>query len=181
MGEVINTVRHEEKTVSLSNQSIMELGYMVSDFMEMLDGEAVKLTFEQANCYQSVFYLIKDLLKSVDQRYLSSHEGMNVFFNQGISREGDVLKLKKEYDITLGHNHASLSHSSCPICGGDSGRFVGGHNVPLEVMIGKSPLCPECAGKYAPELVEARDLYYGEDSKEGGTVDSDEQDEKLPF
>jgi len=81
--------------------------------------------------------------------------------NQELSNDGDQLELSKDYDIILGYNSHSFSHDSCPICGGEAGRFVGGNATPIEVMVGQRPICPECATKRAPELAEARDLFYG--------------------
>ena len=158
--EVNNTIRHEKKQVTLSNQDIIEIGYMAADIIKGLAKDTVKLTCEQANCYRSVFYLVKDLLKSIDSQYLRNHERIGDFYDQVLSREGDCLELSKHYDITLGHNNTSLSSEPCPICGGEAGRSVNGSNVPIEVMVGQRPICPACARKRAPALAEARDLFY---------------------
>ena len=58
-------IRLKEKEVTLCNQSIIEIGYTVRDLINPLADTRQKLFFEQANCYSSVFYLVKDLLKSI--------------------------------------------------------------------------------------------------------------------
>ena len=61
-------LRFKEKQLTLANQEIIELAYTTKEIIEYSYGG--KLFFEQANCYSSCFYTIRNLLEQVDQKYL---------------------------------------------------------------------------------------------------------------
>lgn len=71
----------------------------------------------------------------------------------------------------IGYNNTSLSHERCAICGGDAGRFMGGSNIPLEVMAiaedteSATVVCPDCQQQHAPELKAALEAYYTQSQK----------------
>jgi len=66
-------LRSKEHEVKLSNQAIVEIAYMTKEIIEDIEGR--QLTFEQANCYQSNYYTVVDMLKAVDPEYLSGRHG----------------------------------------------------------------------------------------------------------
>nr|MBC8460528.1 hypothetical protein [Deltaproteobacteria bacterium] len=83
--EVMNTIRHEEKEITLSNQQIIELGYFVKDLFGPVVDEKAMLIIDQINCYTNVFYLVKDLLKQVDPEYLEMHQRVRDFYDRELS------------------------------------------------------------------------------------------------
>ena len=86
-------LRLREKPVELYNQDIIELGYMAKTVVEELAKSRAKLFFEDANCYLSVFYLLKKhLLPLVDSEYLELHHKVRDFFKQDLSNDFDVLR-----------------------------------------------------------------------------------------
>ena len=89
MGEI----RFKEKKVKLCNQDIIEIGYMAAEAIGPLAESRQKLFFEQANCYASVFYLIKRLLNLVDPEYLEIHSRVRDFYDQDLSNDSDRLSL----------------------------------------------------------------------------------------
>ena len=91
-------IRLKEKEATLCNQNIIEVGYMAADLIGPLADTRQKLFFEQANCYSSVFYLVKDLLKEVDPEYLEMHQRMRDFYDQDLSNNWDRLELFKKGD-----------------------------------------------------------------------------------
>lgn len=91
----MDEIRFKEKQVTLSNQGILELAYMARHFIALLSEQKVKLRWEEANCYSSVFNLMKNLLKEVDPEYLETHGDVRDFYNLKLSRTGDVLQLSK--------------------------------------------------------------------------------------
>jgi hypothetical protein len=71
-------LRFNEREVKLSNQQIVEFAYLTKELIEIALGE--KLFFEQANCYFSCYYTIRDLLKQVDDEYLAAHRRLSHFY-----------------------------------------------------------------------------------------------------
>lgn len=77
-----DNLRFREREVKLSNQEIIELAYTTKETIEYAYGK--KLCFEQANGYRGSFYIIRELLKQVDDEYLSlsQHTGLKDFFHK---------------------------------------------------------------------------------------------------
>ena len=88
----MDELRFKEKEVKLNNQHIIEIGYIAMDLISIHAATREKLYFEEANCYSSVFYLLKEcLLKMVDPEYLESHQKIRDFYNQDLSNDWDRL------------------------------------------------------------------------------------------
>ncbi|MBL7202825.1 MAG: hypothetical protein ISS63_00655 [Desulfobacteraceae bacterium] len=122
--EVMNTIRHEEKEITLSNQQIIELGYFVKDLFGPVVDEKAMLIIDQINCYTNVFYLVKDLLKQVDPEYLEMHQRVRDFYDRELSDDWDNIafsfppfrRFKKE------DQKKEKDSETCPICGGEAGH-----------------------------------------------------------
>jgi hypothetical protein len=91
-------MRFKERTVKLTNQSIIELAYLTMEALEALIESGQQLFFEQANCYLSCFYACQRLLKEVDPEYLDYHPDLKDFFREGreLSNTGDRLSWKSD-------------------------------------------------------------------------------------
>jgi hypothetical protein len=86
-------LRFREKTVTLTNQDLVEWAYVVKELIEVAFGH--KLFWEQANCYVSMFITCKEMLeKHVDREYLDEHVELKKFYQQRreLDNTWDVLK-----------------------------------------------------------------------------------------
>jgi len=86
----------KEVNVKLSNINIVELVYITKEMIEALVDTGIKLYFEQANCYQSCFYICRYLLKSVEPTYLITHETLVDFYEGKRKLSNDSSKLRWE-------------------------------------------------------------------------------------
>ncbi len=75
-------LRLSEINFSLKNQDVVQVAYCIRELIEPLIENRSKLYFEQANCYQSCFYLLRGLLKKVDRSYLQQHENLVSFYQK---------------------------------------------------------------------------------------------------
>ena len=91
-------LRMKEKTVTLTNQNIIELGYLTKDMIECVYGH--KLSFEEANCYHSCFYTMRKLLKQADAEYRSGH-GLDEFFfeDRELDNSFDIIRWATQGEI----------------------------------------------------------------------------------
>jgi len=120
----MNEIRLEKKKVTLSNQEIIELGYFVKDLFGPVVDEKAMLIIDQINCYTNVFYLVKDLLKQVDPKYLEIHPRLRDFYDRELSDDLDNFafsfppfrRFKKE------DQKKEKDSEPCPICGGEAGH-----------------------------------------------------------
>ena len=87
--EMKKELRFREKSITMSNQQIIEFAYLTQEIIKSCWGE--KLYFEQANCYLTCFYKVRELLKQVNAKYLAKHERVVDFFR-------DVRVLSNEWD-----------------------------------------------------------------------------------
>ena len=84
----MDSIRLKEKTVVLSNQQIIEIGYMAQIVISM----GKPPTFDEMNCFKAVFFLFKNnLLPVVDPEYLEIHHEVRDFFKQELSNDWDRL------------------------------------------------------------------------------------------
>lgn len=91
--EEAEEMRSKQHDVKLNNETIIILGYLCKEMLEMVTECKAWLFFEQANCYSSCFSILRRLLKVVDKDYLSIHSRLAEFFNEGqeLERNGDRL------------------------------------------------------------------------------------------
>lgn len=84
-------LRQKEKTVTLTNQEIIELGYYVKEMTELIEENDIKLVYEeQKHCCGSVFHLVGGLLKNfIDIEYLNKHERVRDFYQERLSGESE--------------------------------------------------------------------------------------------
>lgn len=85
-------LRFKEKQLTLSNQEIIELAYTTKEIIEYSYGG--KLFFEQANCYSSCFYTIRNLIEQVDQKYLDKHKELCEFYRKDRELSNDFDRLQ---------------------------------------------------------------------------------------
>lgn len=71
--------RHKKHNVELTNQQIIEIGYITKAY---LGGKPEKARFEVLNCWMNTTALVRELLKLVDEEYKEHHAKMCWFFNQ---------------------------------------------------------------------------------------------------
>ena len=73
-------IRHLTHRVVLTNQDIIDLAYTHRDLTDRL-GNGGGVSFEEANCYAHVRFLISKLLEVVDPAYLKQHADVVGFFS----------------------------------------------------------------------------------------------------
>ena len=75
-------LRARELGVTLTQQQIVEIAYAVRMIIEPLAGSHGKLSFDEANCLTSVFYVARSFLRTVDPAYLDLHPEVVRFFTE---------------------------------------------------------------------------------------------------
>lgn len=83
-----NMLEHE---VTLNNQQIIEMAYAHRDLIAPLIESRTKLFFEQANCFFSIYYLIRRLLPLLPENYQREHSGVVEFYETHLGNEWDRL------------------------------------------------------------------------------------------
>lgn len=93
LGDEAHEMRNRQHDVKLSNETIIILGYLCKEMLEMVTKCKAWLFFEQANCYSSCFHVLRKLLKVVDQEYMATHHHLAEFYRSGheLERNGDRL------------------------------------------------------------------------------------------
>jgi len=93
------SLRFNTKKIKLSNQEIIELAYLTMEMIKQTYGQ--KLIADQANCYRSCFYLMRNLLKQVDKEYLDQHGIIDRFFQEGQELSNDKGRLDFKNSVPL--------------------------------------------------------------------------------
>jgi transcription termination factor NusB len=104
--------RHEEDyyslgdhlhTFILANFQVVSMAYLVKDTIEHLIKTHEKLSFDEANCYHSCFYLCRELLRGVDEKYLHYHEELREFYREDreLSNNWDRLSWVEKGQVRL--------------------------------------------------------------------------------
>ena len=71
-----NEIRFNKKTVKLTNQDIIELGYMAKECIDALADQNVKLTFDETNCFRGVAATMRELIPKIDPEYRNMHRDL---------------------------------------------------------------------------------------------------------
>jgi len=104
----IDRLRLKEISLKMAQQTVIELAYTARTIIEPLAESHEKLSFSEANCYLSVFYAIRQFLKSVDSEYLNRHQRIAEFFLKNRELSNDWDRLRWEEGRFIGN---------CPGCG----------------------------------------------------------------
>ena len=75
-------MRFKEISLTVPQQTIIELGYAVRMIVGPLAKSHQKLSFDEANCLRSVFCQVREMLKKVDPEYLDRHSDVVNFYKQ---------------------------------------------------------------------------------------------------
>jgi hypothetical protein len=87
-------IRLGKRKVKLTNQQIIELAYLAKDLIEACGHS--KLSFDEANCYRSVYHTVRKLLKSADSKYVKAHGGIKEFYRKDRELSNDWDRLRWE-------------------------------------------------------------------------------------
>jgi hypothetical protein len=96
-------MRFKEITLTLTQQTIIELAYAVMEVVGPLAKSHEKMYVEQGHGMTAAFYCIRELLAKVDPEYLAHHERVKNFnertlvnFNDHLWWETDEEKAERE-------------------------------------------------------------------------------------
>ena len=78
----------------VSNYRVVALAYSVRDLLTPLIESRERLFCEEANGYLSIFLLVREMLKNVDEKHLD--RGAKAFFAKDLSNDWDRLSFEDE-------------------------------------------------------------------------------------
>jgi hypothetical protein len=95
--ELCDEHRSKEVILIVSQQAVIEFAYTIGRVVERFAASHDKLFVEEANCFRSVFYWMRDILKKVDPEYLKLHPRIKNFYlkKRELSNNNDRLWWEK--------------------------------------------------------------------------------------
>jgi len=114
--EIRDELGSKELNVTLNQQAVIEFAYAIRGIVEPLAENHDKLSFDEANCFKSIFSWMRRFLKQVDPEYLKLHAGVVGFYSKRreLSKDNDRLWWEPDKKETAKEQILCQDKATCP-------------------------------------------------------------------